>query len=116
MEYGKQEKLNLWGFEVDVGFFPKKEALKEARRIEINAIHKADYGFTAEIYAGFCGNRNLYLSNTQYTYLKREFSSAATDTPIYIWVKSEEKGINKKTKKMEHKALIATDKDSTIWI
>ncbi len=94
----------LYGFEVELGFFPKKECLKEPRKVSIDGIDKADYGFIMKVYGGFCGNRQLYISNTQYTMLK---NANATE----CWIKAEEKGENKK-KKMEYSAKISVDKEN----
>lgn len=103
-----ETQTNLYGHEVELGYLPKKDCVIEARKVRIDNIIKADYGFVAHVYAGFCGNRQLYISNTQYTMLK---NASATD----FWIKAEEKGINKKNKgRMEYTAKISVDKET--WV
>ena len=101
------EKQNiLYGFEVDLGFFPKKECLETERQVEIKSIQKADYGFTLILYAGFCGDRQIYITNQQYLYLQKNDAQ-------HVWIKCQEKGLNKK-KKMEYTAKLSVDKET--WV
>lgn len=106
----KQE--SLFSHEVELGYMPKKECLKEPRQITIEGTNKAEYGFELVLYAGFCGNRRLYISNTQYTYLKNN-KQKIKDNDMKIWVHCFEKGENKK-KKMEYTAKISVDKEE--WL
>lgn len=100
----KEEQIDMYAYEVEMAYFPKKEALEEPRKIEIIKITKSDYGFIAHVYAGFCGDRQLYISNTQYNMLK-------ANKALNMWIKAEEKGLNKK-KKMEYSAKISVDKEN----
>lgn len=101
-----ETQTQLYGHEVELGYFPKKDCVTEPRQIEIKAINKAEYGFSLILYAGFCGDRQMYINNTQYVYLKNNNATKC-------WVKATENGLNKK-KKMEYSAKVSCDQ--IVWI
>lgn len=98
-----EQQENLYQHEIELGFFPKKDCLAEAKEIGIDKIHKSEYGFIAEIWGGFCGNRQLYINKQQYAYLKNHNATKA-----WVWANINHESSTKK--KTQYSIRLSVDK------